>query len=241
MGEHIIIFILGCDRSGTHLLAKTLETSPEIAAHATTSPNGDRWYEPEETFQLSIAMARNPGRVYALYKRLVDEYVRRWPRAERYWVVKDHPNTWIAEKLAHEFPHARFISIERDPRAVVASMLRHYGVMLDLAWSLAYPVPCPFMGIAAESWHQLSTEEKLAYKWRAHYDELARLKGKLGDRLYQLTFEELVKDAESTCVQLGAWLDIGIPTPRTYASRLDAWKRQLSQEQVDLIQDIAWG
>lgn len=66
-----------------------------------------------------------------LYPRLESAY--RWQLLEagdRLYLDKNHPDIWLTERLQSSFPGARFIGIERDPCATVASMMRQRSFRL---------------------------------------------------------------------------------------------------------------
>lgn len=229
------MFVIGCDRSGTHLLAQTLEASPDVTVNK--SPDEPE-YEPAETFQLSLAMARNPARIPSLFPVLCDRYRERLSACEtRLWVDKAHPNGWLYGLLRREFPGALFAAIGRDPRGAVVSMMRHIGVRVDAAIALAYPVPCPYMGIMDESWHNLPLIDQLTLKWRSHHMLTEHMR-KLPDVRYT-QYEDLVRHPAREAKRLSKWLGVEIPPPETDPTRIDAWKDLIDYDTAQRIMRTA--
>ncbi|QPB24341.1 sulfotransferase [Rhizobium sp. 007] len=163
-------------------------------------------------YNLVLEMALNPSSKVRLFPKLVQEYKReRDECTTKYYIDKSHQNLWHVEELIAAFPDARFIAIQREPYAVVASMLRHNSpVDVDqkaqefpkpdsiLEWHhrwKEFPIPNRFLGISEEiagSYEQFSMAKKCALRWQAHSERLKYLVSKFGDRVHVVNYENLI-------------------------------------------------
>lgn len=189
-------------------------------------------------------MALRPRSELWLYYRLVRAYRQQMKAGrELLYVDKSHPNIWIAEKLKRSFPDAKFVGIERQPFATVASMLLHPGVK---AWHdewRRYPVPNRFLGISKEissTYEQLPLESKCALRWLAHSKELRRLRDKLGDDLMFIQYEKFAANPGRTVAELQNFLQMDgeFLVPEVKAGSLKKWETQLDREMCSNIEHI---
>lgn len=233
-GDPRPVFILGCGRSGTHLLANALSAHPSI--HATI--------EAEPMFGLSTALAMDPRLEPVAFAELVHHYRNELGRSPRpVYVDKSHPNLWLADKLQDAFPEGRFLGIERNVFATVASMMKHRGVS---AWHFRwkeFPVPNRFLGITDEwaaVYDDLSLAARCALRWRAHKEQMVRIRYALGARIAVLSYEQLVSDAEASLRRLREFLELDAPIPVPAIDRmaLTRWSRELSEPDRARICDV---
>jgi hypothetical protein len=228
------VFIVGCGRSGTHLLAHTLAAHPRVRATI----------EAEPMFGLSTALAMNVHLEPAGIPQLVRHYEGELRRsAGRLYVDKSHPNLWIAERLRDAFPGALFLGIERDAFATVASMMKHRGVAAWHARWKEFPVPNRFLGITPELaavYDELPLASRCALRWRAHKERLAELGRVLGPDLAVVSFEAFAGDPAATVRRLGAWLDLEPPlaVPAIDRAALGRWSAELSAQDQARIRDV---
>jgi hypothetical protein len=244
------IFIGGCDRSGTTLLAAMLGGHPLHVA------------VPEMPFKVGILEASGfeertafaydfRYRIWALDgssatprgdspRVVIEDLVRAYAEKTR----KKGPQVWIDHTpsnlrhlpiLAGAFPDARFIHLVRDGRAVAASLLRVDWGPNDIAR-------------AARFW-----VEQMAHALAAEASRVAPV-----TRVY---YEDLVEQPEATvrklCVALGVeYLDrmleaqgFSVPEYATATHRLigrapalhrvAAWREELAPRQVEIFESIA--
>lgn len=228
------VFVIGTGRSGTHWLGYSLGNHPEVRATIEVSP----------MFGLATRMALNPALEQRLFWRLVMAY--KWQllkAAPRIYVDKTHPNIWIAEKLQRAFPQARFLGIERDPYATVASMMKHSRVS---AWHRRwreFPVPNRFLGITAEAaaaYDDIPFASQCAMRWLAHHNKMNELRNSLGDALLVISYESFARNTEQTIAGLKEFLGLHepIPIPEVKLESLSKWKGQLSDAELVDIQNI---
>jgi hypothetical protein len=204
-------FILGCPRSGTTLLRFMLDAHPAIAVTPETHyvqtclPASVRATAAGRVSASAAldAFVRGP----ALARMGIDEadlraavgddvrdawqplraamqlHARRRGAALVGEKTPDHALHWRA--LANGFPDARFVFVERDPRAVASSWRR-------TSWNARTPV-------------------EIAERWRRHAMALRAARRALRERCVALRYEDLVRDPEavlrSVCRLLGAAFD----------------------------------
>jgi len=229
------IFILGCGRSGTHWLGEILQAHPDIRVT----------FEPRVAFYAAARMAVDPRR-----KQLRLPWLLRWYRlqhavsAPRHYADKTHPNLWLAEDLAHAFPEALFLGIQREARATVASMLEHPAIrMWHSSWR-KLPLPNRFLGISEEvatEYADLSEAARFALRWRSHRDRMTELAGTLGNRLLVLHYEDLMDNTAARLEDLASFIKLGspLPIPEVRRESLEKWRRILSPAQLEEIDRIA--
>ena len=112
-----MICIIGCGRSGTHLLADIFTTEQTIV-----EKENPLWFEH------ALAMARNETKKEIYLPFLIDTYRQKDAEAREkgnVFVDKTHVNTWWAEALYDALPDVHFVWIEREIHPVVASMKNH--------------------------------------------------------------------------------------------------------------------
>jgi hypothetical protein len=229
------IFVIGSGRSGTHLAGYLLGSHEEIVATI----------EEPKIYKAVAAMAIDPRLEEEVFPRVVDLYGEAHAEEpEKHYADKSHPNIWLAEKLADTFDDAVFIGMQRKAHPTVASMLRHGGVgKWHLKWR-SFPIPNRFLGITeelADGYDELSMEEKFAIRWKAHAEEMARLRSSLGeDRLRVVEYERLVGDQAAVASELQEFLGLSQPFPpyEMRADSLDKWRDQLSAEQIAAIDAV---
>lgn len=228
------VFVVGTGRSGTNWLARLLEDHPDV-----TATIEDRWI-----FPLVTRMALDVRKRALGVPILVAAYRRRERKiAPRLYVDKSHPNLWLAELLASRMPEAYFLGIERNPYAVVASMLQHAGVLHWFHRWRRWPVPNSFLGITmdiAPKYDSLPLEQKCALRWTSHQAEMLRLVHQLPTRIFVVRYEQLIDDLQS---ELGAvWGALGL-RPAVHEERVrvesrDKWRTQLTPQQIADVNDI---
>jgi len=228
------VFVIGTGRSGTHWLGYSLGDHPEVRATVEEQP----------MFGLSTKMALDPGLESQLFVKLVQAYKSQLVKsAPKLYLDKTHPNIWIAEKLKDAFPQALFVGIERNPYATVASMLKHKGV---LAWHVRwreFPIPNRFLGITEElasTYDNIPLASQCAIRWVAHHDRMNKLVKDLGGDLLVISYESFVHNPEKVIHTLQHFINLhrAIPVPDVKINSLNKWKRQLSNEEIQQIQNV---
>ena len=228
------VFVIGTGRSGTHWLGYSLGAHPEVCATIETQP----------MFDLSTRMALNPELETTLFAKLVKAY--KWQlfkSAPGLYLDKTHPNIWIAEKLKEAFPQALFIGIERNPFATVSSMKNHKGVSAWHARWKEFPIPNRFLGISTElakTYESIPFAAQCALRWVAHHERLLELGNTLGDSLLVIRYESFMLNTAEVIDELKQFLGLQqpIPVPEVKEDSMDKWKSDLSEIEVQQIEEI---
>jgi len=229
-----IIFIIGTGRSGTHWLGWILETHPNFHVLIEKPP----------AFHWVTQMAVIPNSQKKLFPKLTKRYQAEAELAKpKILVDKSHPNLWIAEQLSHAFTNAKFLGVMRDPFGTTASMLKHEGVLSWMKNWQQYPVPNSFLGISKENaaqYETLSLPEQCALRWKSHRDKMDDVKGKLGDRFYEVNYSLLQKETLYELHKIQSFLNIDEPflLPDIKSESLTKWQQELSVEDIKAIEKI---
>jgi len=228
------VFVIGTGRSGTHLLGKTILSHQDVAGTV----------EKPRIFQNVTEAALYPNRRPQLLRQLVRAYRFEHSRvAPKHYCDKSHPNLWIAEDLAQAFPHSLFVGINRNPYAVVASMLIHPGVRRwHLEWR-QFPVPNAFLGISEDlssGYDNLPLAEKCTLRWISHEREMRRLQAALGERLLVVNYENLILNTQNQLTELQVFLGLATPIPgcEIRSDTIDKWKKNLSDSEVETVSRV---
>lgn len=228
------LFVIGTGRAGTHLIGYILNSHPLIYTTL----------EPKLLFQAVTAAAIDPRRRPFLVPLIVWTYrllhVRAAPLS---YADKSHPNIWLAESLSQFFPGARFIGTQRNPYGTIASMLSHEGVLNWFRQWKRYPLPNEFLGIdraTAETYDSLPLVAKCALRWNSHRRRLDNLQRILGSKLYTVQYERLVGSPIEEVERLQRFLELRqpFPSPDVRRAPLSKWKSQLSQTQIEIIEEV---
>jgi Sulfotransferase family len=254
------IFVGGCGRSGTTMLASMLARHPAAIAppEAQFFLHGLAAYEREplperrlEAFAAEIAggwryriwelpaslpaeLASRCGSPAEVMGELARAYADRAGAGERasFWVDHLPPNIGYAETLFGQFPEARMLHVVRDPRAVIASALPLDWGPTSARGGARWWLTWIGMGLAAEA--------------------------RFPERVLRVRYEDLVREPEPTlqriCAHLGLEFDpatsegggsqLPAYTQEQHAlvgrpadpARIDAWQQKLSAEQVATIE-----
>jgi len=249
------VFIGGCPRSGTTLLASLLGALPgcvvtpesqfkhlplqRLHRHPETQLSGERlgrdWrnhlrfrHWGVELLEADLEQTLDPQAFRALLLSLVVRMAG--PQQQSLealtWIDHTPQNIEVGLALSSLFPTARLIHLVRDPRAVAASLL-------PLNWGPQSPA-----GIASLWSHRLA--HGLALETR------------LPDRILRVHYEELCLNPEGTLQNVATWLGLRVPAnaalleptreflphytlhqhqligKRPQVERISAWRRQLA-------------
>lgn len=177
------IFVVGCHRSGTSMLRKSLDSHPRISA----GPEDPTlfWLSKTDT---DLTRSRREGYGFTeeewlgMVRGVVDKVHSRYAadQGKTRWASKHPENAVIVDYLARIFPNCQVIHIVRNPRDVLASSRKKFG---------------PRRGA------------HYGRRW-VHYVRKAEADGaKLGpDRFRTIRYEDLVANPESELRMLLEWL-----------------------------------
>lgn len=203
-----LIFVGGCERSGTSLVQKILASHSRIAGGPELVFTGriaelyrqmtasyphpysariEAFYEPEEVAELFR------GFFAKLFRRILESK----PDA-LYLSEKTPSNIFAAATLLEIFPDGRFIHVLRDGRDVLASH-REVRRRFEAAGELSY--------------HRASfATHRICSRWNraaeAHF-QLASRAGSTG-RYFLLRYEDLLRDPERVLAELFEWLGLDL-------------------------------
>jgi hypothetical protein len=158
-----------------------------------------------------------------IFDAIIGQYVRASGKSR--WIEKSPNHVQHMPRLATAFPEAKFIHIIRDGRACAASFWRRWG----------------------------RTPELTIYRWKRLVETGRRDGEKLGDRYFELRYEDLTADPEKWMRDLCAFLGV-VYTPDVLASRqpqsehsgetgriaksTPKWREQLSGRCVARLEEI---
>ena len=228
---NLVAFLIGCGRSGTTLLGQILSQHPQLCY----------FFEPYHLWA-AIDRKTDALNLYhigsaAMFMDVSD--IHEYTSSRFYQLFQtQHPNQYILEKtplnalrigyLNAIVPNAKFIHLVRDGVDVCRSIER-------LANTNSYkitgkPQLNQWWGINHSKWKALArdganagyyTDEinflqtnvsKGAYEWLVTLGEIDRWKQSLGNRFWEVSYEELTASPESVLSQLCDFLEITAPS-----------------------------
>lgn len=228
-----IAFVHGCGRSGTTILGRVLQSHPGIHylfepyhAWAVVDPNTDmlRLY----TDGRGATIMRGEEVTEETRERFRRVILSEGVRSGRGLLVEKTPiNALRLGYLEILAPHARHVHIVRDGVDVVRSIDR-------LASANAYaiagkPTLNRWWGVGGWKWEALARDgaaagyypdevpslrthrERGAYEWLVTMHEIDRYRQRLGDRLLELTYEDLTGRSRPTLVRVCEHLALDAP------------------------------
>lgn len=230
--EKKIVFVIGTGRSGTHLIGRTIGSSPKVDAHI----------ESTDFFKKFTHLAVNyeNSNTSGEFHKLLESYQKFLNKSSKKIILeKTHPNIWFAESIQNAMENAYFIGIKRDPYATVSSMLKHKGV---LQWyeALDQTKPNKSLGITAQNkaiFKDLPLESKCALRWKSHTEELIRLKSLLGDRYLLIDYESFYEPNLTFLDEFNTMIheDLEFEVEPLKPDSLEKWKKSLSSQQIENI------
>jgi hypothetical protein len=163
--------------------------------------------------------------------------------SQRFYLDKNHPNIWLAEKLKTKLNKSLFIGIERNPYATVASMMKHEEVSEWHKRWREFPIPNRFLGINSEleeNYDSIPLASQCAMRWLSHHNKMNALSITLGRDLLVISYESFVRNPKKIINRLRNFLELEIPIaiPEVKMESLYKWERQLSIQEVGQIQYI---
>jgi hypothetical protein len=195
------IFIIGTGRSGTHLLCRTLKSFVAVT---------DFLGGIEDPSLLS-ATARAAIAEKPLSEAAIDTILGRSELAANsgnVYVDQTHPLLWFVETLHHLLPGSLFIFPWRPNEQILASMLRHEGVLHWYAQicngTVDAAFPSRFFGIASvKEAGSLPLPELCLARIVSHKRECLRLHGLLGtSRIRIIDYEHLVRHPKEAVMSI---------------------------------------
>lgn len=187
------VFVIGTGRSGTHFLARTLagyenswdpnqghENWPVLSSIAKAAIDGKDWPGRASQYYSDTFASKHAGHV------LLDQH---------------HSNIFFVPELIAAHANIVFLYPYRPAVQIVASMLRHKGVLSWYKYAQRprlfrqVPYPNPFLGVAAKSeikdepMHMLCARRVIA-----HHRKFADLQQQYPEQVRKIAYEALVHD-----------------------------------------------
>jgi hypothetical protein len=150
---------------------------------------------------------------------------------------------WLATHLAEVFEDAIFIGIVRNPYAVVASTLKHQGLIKWFNKYNEFPIPNEFLGITkdnAGNYADMPVAGKAALRWAVHCKKLQSLKTQLPSKVQVVTYEDLAKNTENELSSLKEFIGLeeNIPQPEIKKGTLTKWEKELTKDNISDIDQV---
>lgn len=236
------IFVVGTGRSGTHFTVRLLNGFE----HARDPLNGKEAPEILADVAQAAIHHRLPSQATAQY------YRKHLQEGSGVFLDQHHPNLFSARHWAAMFPGAVFLHPQRPAYQVVASMLRHKGVMSWYKYARNWrqrtinrlPYPNRFLGLDRfGDMRALPPHLLCAHRVIAHRRAFEGLVGDMNGALRGVNYEALISDplAEFSRVftadeiaTLGHFTLVEKPNPVS----LHKYRDVLSEEQVAEIEAL---
>lgn len=212
--------IVGCGRSGTCLLGRTLAKVHSIQSDVEVKPIFGM------VAQSAIFGTPTSG-IVSYYKS------RKRQLQERDWYFdKSHPIMWILDVLDNSLDFDLVLAIERNPYSVVSITLRHNGVLSRIKeWAPpgnpfhnrfigAYNNPC---------YSSYSITKRITLKWISHYLKLRELNLRYPERFLLLNYDHLLQEGKSKDLNETLGLEVNF---ERLIDTSQKWRKYLSSTQV---------
>ncbi len=227
------IFILGSPRSGTTMLFQLLDRSRAVASLGYGSQFIWEMFRPHG-IEPGRSHAAGPDDITARERKVVNWAINQ-VAGDMPYLDKFPRMVLRAEYLSALYPDARFVSIVRDGRAVVSSLVTGWNTPGKFGQGTALPVPLRVDGYRGSVWRFVlppgweaytsgrTLAEVCAFQWAASNTELLDARDRLGhDRFFQVRYEDLVRTPVETTAAMLAHLDMADdPDVLAHAAALD--------------------
>lgn len=206
-----LVFITGLGRSGTHLVADIIGSGIPC----------DQEVQPQFNMVINAVVYHKPiAPLIKIYKTKPENYA-----------TKDHPVIWLVEQF--RFMQPKFVCIERDVLQVVASSLKHPGV---LKWVTQEYPPNPLSANYVSGYDKMDTIERLTARWVVNHLRINELKRtNQGDILF-LDYNDLVVNPGPTIHQLELFLEVKLQIPKISKVPMTKYLNEMTGEQIGKIQ-----
>lgn len=224
--DKYLIIVVGSGRSGTHLLGNLVGTSKQVTASI----------EDRELFPLITKAATTNDR--ELIPAISDKLDTRLKNCTtKFYLEKSHPLLWMAEDSSLAKLPIKYIGINRDPYATVASMLKHYYVRRWCENWDKLPQPNIFLGTSQDNlqdYKKMTIAQKCTMRWISHNKELERLSYIFPKEQYlRLRYEDVLNNTKQSVGKIEEFLGIGDIDKKFKMNKesLRKWKKDLTSEQ----------
>lgn len=267
------IFVVGSARSGTVLMGRILKGHPMIhclierpavfnyASHLGLNPTVKQKHPAhvrqrlrslyEQNWRASLGACRKCSDVC---RRAAAEIgAEEWPCGSgdglRY-ADKSHQHVLNVDAILDAFPDACFVHLIRDGRDVVASMLRHEGVLNWFGPAIINEqseFPQPWFGIRDHAdlarWQRLSVAGKCARRWVSWTEAgLQASRFMPADRWVDVRYEDLVTDPANTIDPILRGFELyphRVDTPIVRSDSVGSWRTRLNAQDAEEVTAVA--
>lgn len=204
------LFVLSTGRVGTTTLTHLLSLNPRV--YATHEPEPLFLEETKDAYQrprLSTPVANHFVTVFLSCRR-GRMIVSHWQN--KLYAECSNRLTYVAPVLANNFPRAKFVFLYRHPGEVVRSGMRrnYYRGHLCDPYRITPLENDPYYS----QWPHWDAFRKTCWYWRAVNSWSRDIANDLGsERVFRLSFEELIGDTEQVGRRLFEWLGMECPAP----------------------------
>lgn len=220
-----LVFVVGCPRSGTTFLARSLGSLPGFVDLGEVAP-----------FKAAIPelAGADPAVAAARIRRILDRTRRLGLVGARRAVEQTPETAFVAAAALAAYPESRVVHIVRDGRDVVCSLLERGWLSAGRtgADDAGHPYgPAPRFWVEPErrdEFRAVSDARRAAWAWR-RYVAAARA---LGERAVEVRYERVAADPAAVAAELAARLDA--PAEPLAAALRGAHAGSVGRHRVDL-------
>lgn len=227
-------FIVGTGRSGTHLITSLLRQHEMIEDLLSGKEN------PNILKNIAESSQNNSINVPDVNINYYEE--RKKSIGDKIFLDQSHPNLFFVDDLSNRLGGTRFIAMWRDTRAVVASMLRHKGVLNWYKSANKRPFPNQFLGmVGRDDFDKLSLLEKCTLRVVAHKNRIIKEQILNPEIFKVIYYESICADAEFQINSIFNWLKISKIDKLTADIKnlsVTKWQTSLSNNEIDIINNI---
>ena len=151
-------------------------------------------------------------------------------------IIKQTANNQRIRLINRIFPDAYYIHIIRDGRAVANSLFKvKWWNEVDIWW----------LGCKPAKWLEPGREpiELCALQWKNDVEEILNNKELLGNRYFEIRYEEMVKDVHGSIGAITKFCELGMEDnfvrllPESLPNMNYKWKKDLTKQQKSVIND----
>jgi len=241
------VFMIGCARSGTTMIADILGQHRDIAHYSEANdiwdPNGYPWYESDlqrppnwiDPYKFNEIWWKDTKDRYIEIKGVFG-FFQKLSR-KKMFLNKTPMNTFKIPYILEMFPTAKFINVIRDGRAVTLSYFKKTNKKM-VEHSKIYKSKNFYF-------NKDDLLDKLAQSWVEHIKEVELQSKKLNiqNRIFEISYENFCNDPKKSISSIYDFLNLDLKKsgivnfPKTKNMNYK-YKNELSLKQIDRITDI---
>lgn len=235
-GSRSPVFVAGTGRSGTHFLARTIDSHPDFANLTGGEENPYVFYDVLREATRRESSKKKEKFVLNRYESLVR------CAGEKRIVDQSHPIVWMADSVFRYFPEGKMIFIIRDPLSVAYSTLHHKGVSRWLKCYKEFEHPNSFLGtdlVSLGEYRTMSMVERSTVRWFSHVKRAFELEKSFPDNFRIISYEKLCLEPMATLQSVGEFLGVDPELFSVNVNKLALYKKEnLCSSKVEAINNI---